>query len=397
MIGLHRNWLMVVLTSIIGVGSAFAQEDPAKPATKPEAKAPGETPPPKATTDRPSDGPARDAFDKAIEEWKSILKDIRKLRVEYQSATEDDQPKLQEQWNALLAKGNETLPKLRDAALAAFEESNYADPQLERFLVKFVLDAEERDDAENGYALGKLLIEKGSPDTKLFDAAGCAAFYMNDFASAEKWLRIAGDSGALSAQGNELAPQIPILKALWEKEAEIRKAEAEKKDLPRVKLTTTKGDIVIELFENEAPDTVGNFVSLVESGFYDDKTFHRVLPHFMAQGGCPKGDGTGGPGYQIPCECYKENYRHHFRGALSMAHAGRDTGGSQFFITFKPTLNLDGKHTCFGRVVEGFDVLAKIQRRDPEAMPPLPTPDKIIKAEVLNKRDHAYAPKKVEQ
>lgn len=80
-----------------------------------------------------------------------------------------------------------------------------------------------------------------------------------------------------------------------------------------------------------------------------------------------------------------------------MAHAGRDTGGSQFFITFKPTLNLDGKHTCFGRVVEGLDVLAKIQRRDPEAMPPLPTPDKIIKAEVLSKRDHVYAPKKVEQ
>ncbi|MBC7856939.1 MAG: peptidylprolyl isomerase, partial [Pirellulaceae bacterium] len=110
--------------------------------------------------------------------------------------------------------------------------------------------------------------------------------------------------------------------------------------MPRVKMTTTKGVMVIELFENEAPDTVGNFLSLVEKKFYDDKSFHRVLNHFMAQGGDPKGDGTGGPGYQIYCECHKPDYRRHFRGCLSMAHAGRDTGGSQFFLTFRPTPEL---------------------------------------------------------
>ena len=149
-----------------------------------------------------------------------------------------------------------------------------------------------------------------------------------------------------------------------------------------------------ELFENEAPNTVANFISLVEKGFYDGLTFHRVLPGFMAQGGCPNGTGTGGPGYSIPCECYQENHRLHFRGSLSMAHAGRDTGGSQFFLTFRPTKQLDGKHTVFGRVIKGMDVLPQIQRRDPESPNP-PTPDKIIEAKVLRKRDHPYEPKKV--
>ena len=104
----------------------------------------------------------------------------------------------------------------------------------------------------------------------------------------------------------------------------------------------------------------------MEKKFYDGLTFHRVIPGFMAQGGDPKGDGTGGPGYTIPDECYQENHRNHFRGSLSMANTGqRDTGGSQFFLTFVPTAHLDGKHTVFGRVIEGMDVLAKLQRCEP--------------------------------
>jgi len=158
-----------------------------------------------------------------------------------------------------------------------------------------------------------------------------------------------------------------------------------------VLIKTTKGDIEVELFENEAPNTVANFVSLVEKKFYDGLTFHRVLGGFMAQGGCPKGTGTGGPGYRIADECRQENARRHFRGSLSMANSGPDTNGSQFFITFLPTSFLDGKHTVFGRVIKGFDVLAKLQRRDPEK-PDQPEPDKIIEARVLRKRDHEYKP-----
>lgn len=151
------------------------------------------------------------------------------------------------------------------------------------------------------------------------------------------------------------------------------------------------------MLENEAPETVGNFINLIESKkFYDGLTFHRVLPGFMAQGGCPLGDGSGGPGYMIKCETDAENHRNHFRGSLSMAHAGKDTGGSQFFLTFVPTAHLNGKHTVFGRVIEGMDVLEKLHRIDPSEPVPGVKPDTIIKMEVLRKRDHEYKPNKTQ-
>ncbi|GEL76111.1 peptidylprolyl isomerase [Tenuibacillus multivorans] len=121
--------------------------------------------------------------------------------------------------------------------------------------------------------------------------------------------------------------------------------------------------IIIDLFEEDAPNTVDNFVKLAESGFYDGLTFHRVIPNFVIQGGCPNGDGTGGPGYTIKCET-EGNPKKHERGSLSMAHAGKDTGGSQFFICFEPQPHLDGVHTVFGKVTEGIDVVDRVRMGD---------------------------------
>lgn len=121
--------------------------------------------------------------------------------------------------------------------------------------------------------------------------------------------------------------------------------------------------IIIEFFEEAAPGTVANFVKLAKSGFYNGLTFHRVVPGFVAQGGCPRGNGTGGPGYKIKCET-KGNPHKHLRGALSMAHAGKDTGGSQFFICYEAFPHLDGIHTVFGQVVEGMDVVDQIKAGD---------------------------------
>ena len=331
-----------------------------------------------------------------FEEWKTLLKDMRQLRLKHASAPEAEKAQHQKQWTVLVSKGKEMLPQLRDAGLKSYVASPNVDPQLTRFLVKMAADAVESDDYDTAATLSASLIEHESGDKSVFDSAAIAAYANSDFDTAEKYFKVAREAGALSTFGTELAGNVSEQRELWKKEVEIRKAEAEKDDLPRVKFTTNKGDILIELFENEAPDTVGNFVSLVEKKFYDGLPFHRVLKNFMAQGGDPKGDGTGGPGYNIFCECYKEDYRRHFRGALSMAHAGRDTGGSQFFLTFLPTPHLNGRHTCFGRVIEGMEVLAQLQKRDPMGNPPLPEPDKIISAEVVRKRDHAYAPKKVE-
>jgi cyclophilin family peptidyl-prolyl cis-trans isomerase len=126
-----------------------------------------------------------------------------------------------------------------------------------------------------------------------------------------------------------------------------------------VRFETNRGAFSAELFEDRAPTTAGNFVSLVEKEFYDGITFHRVIDGFMIQGGCPEGTGTGGPGYTIDDEFHPE-LRHEGEGILSMANAGPDTGGSQFFVTLAATPWLDGKHAVFGRVIEGMDVVREI-------------------------------------
>lgn len=128
---------------------------------------------------------------------------------------------------------------------------------------------------------------------------------------------------------------------------------------------TDKGVMKVKFFEEDAPNTVENFCKLSKSGFYDGLTFHRVIPNFVIQGGCPIGDGTGGPGYTIKCETSGNN-QYHDRGVLSMAHAGRDTGGSQFFICHnrENTKHLDRRHTVFGKVYEGLDVIDKIRQGD---------------------------------
>ncbi|MGQ1910291.1 peptidylprolyl isomerase [Marinifilum sp. RC60d5] len=128
---------------------------------------------------------------------------------------------------------------------------------------------------------------------------------------------------------------------------------------------TEKGVMKVEFYEKDAPKTVENFVNLSESGFYDGLNFHRVIPNFVIQGGCPDGTGAGGPGYSIDCELTGEN-QYHDRGVLSMAHAGRNTGGSQFFICHgrENTSHLDRQHTCFGKVVEGLEVIDAIRAGD---------------------------------
>jgi len=130
-------------------------------------------------------------------------------------------------------------------------------------------------------------------------------------------------------------------------------------------ISTEKGDLKVEFYQNDAPNTVANFVKLSKDGFYDGLTFHRVIPDFVVQGGCPNGTGAGGPGYSIDCELDGDN-QFHDRGVLSMAHAGRNTGGSQFFICHSRTntAHLDRNHTCFGKVVDGVDVIDDIRGGD---------------------------------
>ena len=162
--------------------------------------------------------------------------------------------------------------------------------------------------------------------------------------------------------------------------------------LPQMIMHTSKGQIKLELFEDDAPNAVANFVNLAESGFYDGIKFHRVIADFVIQAGDPLTKdinkrpywGTGGPGYCIDCEVSANNIpQKHGAKYLSMAHAGPNTGGSQFFITHRATPHLDGVHTVFGRVIEGAEIVDAIEQGDV-----------IEKAEVISKRDHDYVPVK---
>jgi len=130
-------------------------------------------------------------------------------------------------------------------------------------------------------------------------------------------------------------------------------------------IKTKYGTMKVEFYEKDAPNTVKNFIDLSKKGYYNGLTFHRVIPDFVVQGGCPDGTGMGGPGYSIDCELTGDN-QYHDRGVLSMAHAGRNTGGSQFFICHNRmnTQHLDRNHTCFGKVVENVDIVDKIQQGD---------------------------------
>lgn len=132
-------------------------------------------------------------------------------------------------------------------------------------------------------------------------------------------------------------------------------------------VTTEKGAMKIKLLKDEAPTAVANFADLAKKGFYDGLNFHRVIAGFMAQGGCPEGSGRGGPGYAIKCECMN-NTSKHLKGTLSMAHAGRDTGGSQFFICFVPCPHLDKQHTVFGQIdpsdAESMKTLDSVKQND---------------------------------
>ncbi|MEX0675532.1 MAG: peptidylprolyl isomerase [Pirellulales bacterium] len=333
-----------------------------------------------------------DEFAKMYGEWKGYLAKFAQLRTRYQTDVSADKKALENEAKETMEKARDLLEPLTIAGAKAYVAAPNQNKELTAFLVGAVQGFIVKDDFEIAAKVSKILLDHQCDAPQLDYLAGIALFMTNDFDAAEKHLLAAKDKKAINEFGLRHLRLIDQCRQAWEKEKAIRAAEDQADNLPKVKLETTQGDVVLVLFENEAPNTTANFINLVETKFYDGQTFHRVIPGFMAQGGDPNGDGSGGPGYTIHDECLQENHRNHFRGSLSMAKTPEpNTAGSQFFITFAPTSHLNGKHTVFGRVVEGMRVLAKLQRT--EGVPGVPgPPDKIIKATVLSKRPHAYRP-----
>lgn len=406
-------WLLLfsLLASSARAQDAAAPAEEAPAEAPPAAAAPAEAAAPAGPS--PESVAAKAEFDKAYDQWNALIEQIRAVQSKRSTAQGDERTELDEQLVDLRGQVDGLVDQIVAAGLNVYKADPQGYPEINATLLaiaQFHITGDPRSQGDGGDQYGKALalikglIEAGGATEwpQLYLWGGVAAVGSNEFTLAQeyfnKFKEVGGDASGTSPAILEAAAkfqqELPSLIKSWEAEQKIRAAEAQADDLPRVKFTTNKGDIVLEMFENEAPQTVSNFITLVKQGYYDGVVFHRVLPGFMAQGGDPEGTGGGGPGYAIRDEHTQPNYRRHFAGSLSMAKTqAPNTGGSQFFLTFVPTSYLDGAHTAFGRIIEGQDVAASLKRRDPQLNPPHPTPDRIIKAEVLRDRGHDYSTK----
>ena len=335
-----------------------------------------------------------DAYTESLAAWKDKIVSLQQIRNQLAVAAGEEVAPLRARYMEAIRDGNDALMKFTAAAEAELVDNGERKKEAANFLKVRLIGLEALDDFERMARIGQLLMENGYQERPILVATGVAAYMTNQFEVAKDCLERANEKESLIRRNRELFDAIPVREAAWNEERSIREAEQIADDLPRVKLSTSQGDIELELFENDAPETVANFIHLIDQGFYDGLDFHRVIPHHVVQGGCPQGDGTGGPGYTIRSECLEGDPRRHFRGSLSMARSAEPhSGGSQFFLCLTPTSHLDGKHTVFGRVTNGMDVLAKLQRRDPsKKMDPSIEADKILKAQVERRRDHEYCP-----
>ena len=409
--GFTGRWLataLVALTLLPARATLRAQEpaaDASRKATEAASLGAGDLPPPT----REEAETARTAYKESDYELKKLVGELTAIQTSYLKKGAD-QPALEAAFETAKTAAQAASQRLEEAALTIaragipkrgeVDNIDIAMPVYQsarKVCSAMVAAAINTDSPEQALVLVDQLERVGAIDGDVLMMGATAAMILSRLDEADAYLEklsAVGGSADKQAQVEELKKVIEDDRKKVKDEMTLRAAEAEADDLPRVKIKTSAGDLFIELFENEAPNTVANFLSLVEKGFYAGTPFHRVIPEFMAQGGDPTGRGSGGPGYVIPCETDQPNARQHFRGSLSMAHAGKDTGGSQFFLTFRPTQHLDGKHTVFGRVIEGFDVLPKIHRTQSPDGRPIPgiKPDTILEAEVVRKRPHEYAP-----
>ncbi len=338
-------------------------------------------------------------FQVKFDAYKASASKIQKLQEEFEEAgRKQDQAKIREiqaAAPALLKEAEQTFMAAAPAALNAYANSDGKNDELNQFMLIYANYLLTQDNYDDAYQLFTAFLSKGMHKShpEIFEMAGVSAFGSNRFNAALKCFDYAKQTGAqLSRQAQSYADSIKnYYEKEWADETARRQKEAQADNLPRVLIRTSVGDMVVELFENEAPNTVKNFVTLVESGFYTNLPFHRVLAGFMAQGGCPKGDGTGGPGYTVPEEYSKDNARKHFRGSLAMARSmDPNSAGSQFYITFLPNQSLDANYTVFGRVIDGMGVLSKIERIDPQNPYLGQVPSKILEMKVIRKQNHDY-------
>lgn len=348
--------------------------------------------------------PQTEEFRRTTEELRKHVMKLRELVVRFGvSETPDNDLRISSEFLELLDSGFVKHRNMMAAALKEYRQGSSEKKKIGEMLARFVTREVEDDRYEGILDIAHALAQDGYPDPDLGRQTCMTALATNRFDIVRLYIEdLIAESNA-SETFASLRDDLPRLETDWNEELKYREEDAKGEPLPRVSLKTTKGTIEVELFENHAPETVANFIHLVERGFYDDLIFHRVIPHFAAQTGCPLGDGTGDDGYQIYGEGSKPNARKFFRGTLAMALAGEDpnSASTQFFVTFFPSPELSGTFTAFGRVTKGIEILGNLAKIDPDSEeeekkdeePQMP--DEILEAKVLSKRSHDYTPNKV--
>jgi len=373
----------------------------------------------------------RQDFNRLLEEWKPVLQQMVDLQAEFRDVetTDERRQECRREFNKLREEAQSLNRQLMDQAVVCLLKYPRENTDLDSFVINVLREYRRLDLYEEAFDVCKKLLSSSEfASDEIIDAVAYSALYSNDFDAAAKygpklmqlqWRRKSEFDYSQSPFKN-----LEYWQTEWRRELELRQRDELNGDLPRVILTTTRGEVEIELFEHEAPNTVANFIFLVEKGFYTNLDFHRVIHGQMAQGGGSELirtetelDGTlkkrhnrdDGPGYSIPDEIYP-NSRKHFRGTVSMANAGPNTAGSQFFICYRPNREYDGKYTVFGRVIRGMDVVSFFLERQPYdpneeledeselekrvfEVPGCEMPDKILSAKVSrNPRRKHYSP-----
>ena len=375
-----RRWKIVLLVACgLVIGAAVSAdevatpESPATPAPSAEALA------------------ARQEFDQAIKPWRQLARHMQELRTRFLASNPENRKAVREEYGQVLEDSETVLRELVPVLKKAYA-ANPTDSELTELMVTLALLYFDGDKFEGSLDLAETLIASGFPRPEIYNIAGQSAHEMDQLDVAEKYLRMGLDKNALNPVGRQLLEDLPQRRAVVEGEMARRAADEAKGDLPRMRLHTTRGDIVLELFEDDEPNTVSSYLGLVADGSFDGLAFHRVISGFGAMSGSPNSDGQGGPGYETLFENDAEHARPHLRGYVSMVPLSKRTNGSQFFITLRPmsAKGLDGKQTVFGRVIEGMDVVARLRRYDVQEPNSLFDPDRILEATIIRRRGHRY-------
>ncbi len=358
-------------------------------------------------------------FERLLAEWQA-----QREEVQTQLATIEELPLEElplEERRAFMQRtskeGDQAFLRLLSAAETAYKR-NPDNKKIESYLLLVAYKGLENDQLEEAARVSILLLKHGYDPKVLAQIAGRASLELGHVDDAVKYLTLARESGVdLSQIGTKYLDNIEMIRGPIDRENELRSAEALDDDLPRVLLETTRGDIVIELFENEVPNAVANFIFLVEQNFYNDMAFCHVRPEFFSATGCPNDNATGTAGYTIFSEpmhnllsqpdmlanaeqldasdIYGGHQRNHLRGTVSMIAVRPGVFSSQFMIChrYSTMTQVDSSQVAVGRVIEGMNVATRLMAISPRLAPKNSETDRLIKATVIRKRDHAYRPK----